>query len=63
MLLTRTRAVWVAFVIGLVVQQLSLPVIRLPRRMLTLVVVAVLALPLTGDSGVPHDDRRTACPR
>jgi hypothetical protein len=47
MLLTRTRAVWVAFLIGLLVQQFSMPVVRLPRRVVTLVVVAVLSLPLT----------------
>ncbi len=47
LLLTRTRASWVAFVIGLVIIQLSQPVIRLPRRMIALVVVALLALPLT----------------
>ena len=46
-LLTRTRAAWVAFVIGLLVEQTSLPVARLPRRVVTLVVVALLALPLT----------------
>ena len=47
LLLTRTRAAWVAFMIGLVIQQLSQPVIRLPRRLLTLTIVAVLAAPLT----------------
>lgn len=47
LLLTRTRAVWVAFLIGLVIQQLSQPVIRLPRRLLTLVIVSLLAAPLT----------------
>lgn len=47
LLLARTRAVWVAFLLGLVVQQLSLPVVRLPRRLITLTVVAILALPLT----------------
>lgn len=47
LLLTRTRAAWVAFLIGLVIQQLSQPVIRLPRRLLTLTIVAVLAAPLT----------------
>jgi hypothetical protein len=47
LLLTRTRAVWVAFLIGLVVQQLSQPVIRLPRRLATLMVISILALPLT----------------
>jgi hypothetical protein len=47
LLLTRTRASWVAFVIGIVIMQLSQPVIRLPRRMIALIVVAALALPLT----------------
>jgi hypothetical protein len=47
LLLTRTRAVWVAFLIGLVMQQLSQPVIRLPRRIVTLVIVSILAAPLT----------------
>jgi hypothetical protein len=47
LLLTRTRAAWVAFVIGLIIQQLSQPVVRLPRRLLTLTIVAVLAAPLT----------------
>jgi hypothetical protein len=47
LLLARTRAVWVAFLIGLVVQQLSQPVIRLPRRIVTLVIVSILAAPLT----------------
>ena len=47
LLLTRTRAVWIAFLIGLIVQQLSLPVVRLPRRIMTLVIVAILATPLT----------------
>jgi hypothetical protein len=46
LLLTRTRAAWVAFVIGLVIQQLSQPVVRLPRRLLTLTIVAILAVPL-----------------
>jgi hypothetical protein len=47
LLLTRTRAAWIAFMIGLLIQQLSQPVIRLPRRLLTLTIVAVLAAPLT----------------
>ena len=47
LLLTRTRAVWVAFLIGLVMQQLSQPVIRLPRRIVTLLIVSILAAPLT----------------
>jgi hypothetical protein len=47
LLLTKTRAAWIAFVIGLFVHQLSQPVVRLPRRLLTLAVVTMLALPLT----------------
>lgn len=47
LLLTRTRSSWVAFVIGIVIIQLSQPVIRLPRRMIALIVVAALAFPLT----------------
>jgi hypothetical protein len=47
LLLARTRAVWIAFLIGLIIQQLSLPVVKLPRRIVTLVVVAILAAPLT----------------
>jgi hypothetical protein len=47
LLLTRTRAVWIAFLIGLIIQQLSQPVIRLPRRLLTLAIVSILAAPLT----------------
>lgn len=46
LLLTRTRAVWVAFMIGLAVQQLSQPLARIPKRTVTLVVVLLLALPL-----------------
>lgn len=47
LLLTRTRSSWIAFLIGVVVQQVSQPVIRLPRRLVTLVVVVFLAAPLT----------------
>lgn len=47
LLLTRTRSSWIAFLIGLVIQQLTQPVIRLPRRLLALVVVVILAAPLT----------------
>ncbi len=47
LLLTRTRAVWIAFFIGMIVQQLSLPVVRLPRRIVVLFVVSMLAIPLT----------------
>lgn len=46
LLLTRTRAAWAAFMIGLVVQYLSQPIARLPKRTLTLVIVSLLALPL-----------------
>ena len=46
MLLTRTRAAWVAFIIGLVIAQLSQPLIRLPKRTITILVVTLLALPL-----------------
>ncbi len=46
LLLTRTRAAWVAFLIGLVVQQLSQPIIRLPKRTITLFAVVLLALPI-----------------
>jgi hypothetical protein len=46
LLLTRTRAVWVAFVIGIVVEQVTQPVARLPKRTATLVAVVLLALPL-----------------
>lgn len=48
LLITRTRAVWIAFIIGLVAQALSQPVLRLPRRSLTILVVTLLALPLAG---------------
>ena len=45
LLLTRTRAVWIAFIIGLIVSQFSQPIIRLPKRTLTMLVIALLALP------------------
>jgi hypothetical protein len=46
MLITRTRAVWIAFVLGLIAQGLSQPVLRLPKRTLTIIIVSLLALPL-----------------
>ena len=46
LLLTRTRAVWIAFVIGIIIEQVTQPVARLPKRTATLVVVVLLALPL-----------------
>jgi hypothetical protein len=45
LLLTRTRAVWIAFIIGLVISQLSQPILRLPKRTITMLVIALLALP------------------
>ena len=45
LLLTRTRAVWIAFVIGLIVSQFSQPIVRLPKRTLTMLAIALLALP------------------
>lgn len=46
LLLTRTRSAWVAFIIGLLVSQLSQPLSQIPKRTFTLVAVALLALPL-----------------
>ncbi len=50
LLITRTRAAWVAFVIGLVMQGLSQPVLRLPKRTLTILIVSLLALPLANST-------------
>ncbi len=50
LLLTRTRAAWVAFIIGLVLQGLSQPVLRFPKRTLTILIVALLALPLANST-------------
>jgi hypothetical protein len=46
LLLSRTRAVWAAFVIGLLAQFMGQPIVRVPRRLVTLLVVGMLALPL-----------------
>lgn len=46
LLLTRARAAWAAFLIGLVVMLLSQPIVRIPKRAITVVVVVLLALPL-----------------
>ena len=46
LLLTRTRAAWVAFLIGLFVQQIGQPLKRLPRYAITLVAVALVAIPV-----------------
>lgn len=46
LLLTRTRAAWVAFLIGLLVQQIGQPLRKLPQYAITLVAVALIAIPL-----------------
>jgi hypothetical protein len=46
MLLARTRSIWIAFIIGLFVQQIGQPLKRLPKRTITLILVALLALPI-----------------
>ncbi len=49
-LLTRTRAAWIAFILGLLLQTLSQPVLRLPKRTVTILVVALLALPIVNST-------------
>ncbi len=46
LLLTRTRSAWVAFIVGLIVSHLSQPLAHIPKRTITLVAVALMALPL-----------------
>ncbi|MCC7194532.1 MAG: hypothetical protein IT356_03140 [Gemmatimonadaceae bacterium] len=46
LLLTRTRAAWGAFVIGLIVQRMGQPLRNLPRYAATLVAVAIVAIPI-----------------
>jgi hypothetical protein len=46
LLLSRIRTAWVGFVFGLVLQFITQPMRRLPRNWLTMVVVAVLSLPV-----------------
>ena len=46
LLLARTRAAWVAFVIGLLVQQIGQPLKKLPRYAITLIAVTIVALPI-----------------
>lgn len=46
LLLARTRAVWVAFIIGLLTQQIGQPLKRMPRYVITLVAVALVSLPV-----------------
>jgi hypothetical protein len=46
LLLTRTRAVWIAFIIGLIVQQIGQPLARVPKKAIALIAVALLAIPV-----------------
>jgi hypothetical protein len=46
LLLARTRAMWVAFIIGLLMQQFGQPLRKMPRYVITLVLVALVALPI-----------------
>lgn len=46
LLLARTRAVWVAFLIGLLAQQLGQPLRKMPRYVITLLAVAIIAIPV-----------------
>lgn len=46
LLLARTRAVWVAFIIGLVMQQIGQPLKRMPKYFFTLILVAIVAIPI-----------------
>lgn len=46
LLLARTRAVWVAFLIGLAVQQIGQPLKKLPRYVFTLIAVSIIAIPI-----------------
>lgn len=46
LLVARTRAVWIAFIIGLAVQQLGQPLRRVPKYAFTLIAVALLAVPV-----------------
>jgi hypothetical protein len=46
LLLARTRAVWVAFMIGLAVQQIGQPLRKLPKYVFTLLAVALIAIPI-----------------
>ncbi len=46
LLLARTRAMWVAFIIGLIVQQLGQPLKRVPKYFFTLIAVAIVSLPV-----------------
>lgn len=46
LLLARTRAVWVAFVIGVLLQQIGQPLRRMPKYVITLFAVALIAIPV-----------------
>jgi hypothetical protein len=46
LLLARTRAVWVAFMIGLAMQQIGQPLRKLPKYVFTLIAVALIAIPI-----------------
>jgi hypothetical protein len=46
LLLARTRAMWVAFLIGLLMQQFGQPLRKMPRYVITLVLVTLVALPI-----------------
>lgn len=46
LLLARTRAVWVAFIIGLAVQQIGQPLRKLPKYTITLLLVALISIPV-----------------
>lgn len=46
LLLARTRAVWIAFIIGLVTQQIGQPLKRMPKYVITLIAVALVSIPI-----------------
>jgi hypothetical protein len=46
LLLARTRAVWVAFLIGMALQQVGQPLRRMPKYVITLMLVALIAIPV-----------------
>jgi hypothetical protein len=46
MLLARTRAIWIAFIIGLITQQIGQPLRKSTKYVVTLVAVALMAVPL-----------------
>lgn len=46
LLLARTRAVWVAFIIGLFMQQVGQPLRKMPKYVITMFAVALIAIPV-----------------